>query len=55
MFMGVGLLLDTRCGKPGIRVELTPIAVWTDLGLGGPGTWGRPSSVLGGKAQGSES
>lgn len=52
MFTGVGLLLDTRCGKPGIRIELTPIAVWTDLGLGEPGTWGRPSSVLGGKAQG---
>lgn len=55
MFMDVSLLLDTRCGKPGIRVELTPIAVWNDLGLGGPGTWGRPSSVLGGKAQGSGS
>ena len=55
MFMGVGLLLDTRRGKPGIRVELTPIAVLTDLGLGGSGTWGRLSSVLGGKTQGSGS
>lgn len=53
--MGVSLLLDTRCGNPCIRVGLTPIALWTNLGLGGPGTWGRPSSVLGGKAQGSGS